>query len=285
MGIFFQKSIKDEHKIYARIRDTYNSRREIIEKLWNIYQPYAPKDFLNNAQRDFYQRWWEMYCGVGLLNLDIPIQTDKNDKGPDFKIKNGDKTIWIEACAPNPGESAECLPEFNKNVDLNELEKKFLLRIRSAIFDKTKKYNEYFNKGIVNTEDCYIIAVSAAALNFFGTFMNSGCTAPLKFLVGAGFLVIEQNGSYYSLRNDILKSSGNVVDVKVFYNIDYETISAVLYSYHDPWSEMTENPENSFQLFINPNAKNSLDYTVFNGIEIWNEFKRDDKDIIWKKKK
>lgn len=113
---FFRNSISSESELYTRIRD-YEKDSKVksqIENFWKKYEPYAPQEYLEkiHSEGNFYQKWWEMFLGVGLLNLNISITTSPKDVGPDFKIILPSQVLWIEAVAPNVGDGVDAIPEF-----------------------------------------------------------------------------------------------------------------------------------------------------------------------------
>ena len=290
MSFFREKSSKED-TLYARIRDyeSYASVKSQIETFWKQCESYAPKSFLKNIQleENFHQRWWEMYLGIGLINLNFDIKTSPKDEGPDFQIILPNQTIWIEAVAPKPGVTEEALPEIFEGVhDLPE--KQFLLRLIKILKAKKDGFHKYVHDKLVTEKDCCIIALSSCALNQFGSLMDFPTPAPLKVLIGAGNLVLSKSGSFINLREKIVESTGrNEEEVKLFEFPEFKIISGILYSTTDPLNS-PDRPEKTFQLFLNPSnspTKNNLLIDRFANIEIWLQIEKNEQETIWQRKK
>lgn len=287
--IFFRKSVKNESKLYARIRDYKGDFlvKSQIENMWEKYESLAPQKFLDKIQNNqsFHQRWWEMFLAIGLLNLNFKIITSPTDKGPDFKINLPSQIMNIEAVAPNIGNTDEAVPELLNGVH-NFPEKELLLRITNSLESKLKVFNNYLEKGIVAYNDLNVIAISSCALNQFGSLMDFPAPILLKVLAGIGNLVLSKRNNYFQNRNTIKKESGNFVDTNLFNLENYSKICAVLYSHSSPLNS-PDKPEITFQLFLNPsNSKNTNNILLksFYGIIIWHQTINDN-HIIWQKYK
>lgn len=267
--MFFQQVANNEDVLYSRIRNYPESYsvREQIEMLWSIYQDIAPHRFLKKAQEygSFHQRWWEMYCGVGLKRICHAVKTNIKDEGPDFEILyNGNKKCFIEAIAPKLGDTDDKLPPMIINGVSSLPEKEFLLRITSAISTKLKKYQEYINKEYVSKDDCLIIALSACNLSQYGSLMDFPVSAPLKVLQGYGDLYINISTGEEGIvkRNQIVKGTGAEVSANLFDLEEMKIISAILYSNTDLLNSPDE-PEKTFLLIRNPNANIFIDDNIF----------------------
>jgi hypothetical protein len=267
---FFLTEIPNEHWLYTQIRDCPKRElyKEKIESFWIKYNKNAIKGFLQKAQREFKQCWWEMYLGIGLMNLGFQIQTTK--EGPDFRIRiNSKQNIWIEAIAPGSGDPnrTDSLPPLHEGVQTLP-EDQFLLRLTHALLKKKDQFVDCLNKKIVNKNDFKIIAISSCDLDEYGELTNFPVPAPLKVLAGVGNLALTKNSSYLSTRIPIVKGSGNKVDTQLFARDDFKLISAVLYSNSNVLNCL-ENPETSFMLFLNPNAEIEFPKESFQKCEIW----------------
>lgn len=284
---FFRETVPNESKLYARIRDYEKdfSVKAQIENFWKKYEPYAPQKFLDKVQNNgnFHQRWWEMFLGVGLLNLEFEIRTSPEDEGPDFGIILSSQTVWIEAVAPKIGKGYDAVPELLEGFH-NLPEKEFLLRLTSSLNYKLEVFNDYKNKSLISDHDYCITAISSCTLNQFGSLMNFPAPVPLKVLAGAGNLVLSKDNNYIQRRDKIQKKSGSSVETNLFDLEKFSRIFAVLYSYSDPLNS-PDKPETTFQLFLNPvnsHKKNNIFLELFKKIEIWYRT-RIDEDYIWQK--
>jgi hypothetical protein len=280
---FFLPRSATEHLLYAQIRDDLrrDKSKAQIESFWGKYRIHAPNRFLREAQVDFYQRWWEMFLSVGLLNLNFEISTDKKDRGPDIKvILPNNKVVWIEAIAPNIGKNKDALPPI-KNGD-NLPEKEFLLRLHKALYEeKLIAFRRYRKKGLINADDHCIIALSSCALAQYGNLMDYPVPAPLKVLACAGNPALSNKGNYVTCREKIETNKKRKADMSLFNMEDFSIISAVLYSNIDILNS-PNTPELSFQLFVNTLANNPIGDASFDTIETWFEERRNESQVVWR---
>ncbi|NCB41972.1 MAG: hypothetical protein EOM59_05080 [Clostridia bacterium] len=275
--MLFQNAIANEDSLYSRIRDYPKDKgvKNQIEMLWNVFESIAPKDFLRNLQTSgaFHQRWWELYCGVGLLRICTEVKSNYKDKGPDFEIVYNNKKCFIEAIAPKCGEAKDYLPpmEYSHKPTVKKLpENEFLLRISNGIVEKQKKYKAYLDKGIVCKNDGLIIAISACDLAQYGSLMDCPVPAPFKVLLGYGFkrINLKTGENDISKRKSVLKKSGAQVSFNLFELEETRIISGIIYSNTDPLNSPDE-PESTFVIVRNPNALVPLEMDMFkNGNKI-----------------
>ncbi len=92
--------------------------------------------------------------------------------------------------------------------------------------------------------------------------------APLKFLEGAGHLVLSPSGNFFECRPQINKLENIPVEMNYFLGKKYEGISAVLYSNVDVLN-CPDKPEEKFVIVKNPIAKNPISDTLFKGVGSW----------------
>lgn len=269
--IFFRKKSDNESQLYRDLRDNPKAAdiKSKIENLWEKYEPYAHKSFLKKIQIEFYQRWWEMYLFVGLDNIKCNLNYDKSDKGPDFFIPCKNNKIWIEAVAPKIGDKSDKVPEFK--FEASDLPKdKCLLRLSQKLNDKRDIFEKHILRETIGIKDICVIALSSCNLNQFGTLLDFPQPAPLSVLAGAGVLCLSKKpqNCYTVKTKSIYKNSGAQVDMCLFDEEKFSIISAVLYSSVDPLNAPND-PESTFQIFLNPNAKNPLPAEYKMNIETW----------------
>ena len=265
------------------------SYKKKIEILWREYEPFAPNNFLKEAQKNFHQRWWEMYLTVGLLRLSntsgFEVGTSKFDKGPDVKITYADgKCIWIEAVAPETGDRGkiDSVPEPKINTIEDFPERELLLRFTNALTAKREKFEKYLLDKIICQGDPCIVALSSCNLDLYASLLGSQYPAPLKVLAGCGNMVLSKNKpSYFSKRQPIEKASKETVPICLFEDPTFDSISAVLYSSSDPLNAPSY-PESTFQMILNPRAKVPLPDRFFTNIDTW-YFKKIEDGEVWKK--
>lgn len=259
----FLSNSECENQLYKRIRDSSYDRdvKKQIEKLWEQYKEYAPQNFQSIIQKNFHQRWWELYCGVGLLNLGCKLITNNKDYGPDFHFKYKSNNYYIEAIAPQMGNNKECLNAMESGVSTLP-EKKFLLRITSGLDEKIRKYKKYIEKSIVSENDILIIAISSCNLGQYGSLMDFPVSAINKVLYDIGNLAIDiESGEKFLVKyNGIEKESGAIIPTNFFMNKENDFISGVLYSNSDPLNA-EDSPEKTFVYIENINANLKSKFT------------------------
>lgn len=276
-----------EHPLYARLRDRTDphsvERREFFAALWRKYEPFAPRKFPEKLQKDFHQRWWEMYLVVRLLHLEIIPRQSNVDKGPDVTLDVGGRAIFVEATAPRIGTKSDRVPEPVHNGVADFPERECLLRFTQALRDKSVKLHEYVNKKVIPREACALIALSASDLNQFGGLLDSGCPAPLKVLAAAGPMVLRPSGAgtpYLSRRSILPRDSGSEVDAALFENPDFSIVAGVLYSRVDLWNA-TLRPEDSLSLFVNPSAEHPIPEAFRKRFKCWVQEKSSGTTTVW----
>ena len=270
--MFFQKYSDDEDPLYSRIRDheEYENIRVQLETFWALYKNIAPKGFLGKIQRNggFHQRWWELYCGVGLLRICNSVKINQKDNGPDFELSYNGRRCFVEAIAPKCGDTKDSLPpmEYGYKPVVSKLpENEFLLRITCGITEKAKKYKTYLDRGIVTPNDVLMIAISTCDLAQYGSLMDYPVPAPLKVLHGCGHprFNLSTGEHYITKRDPITKKTGEPIPSNLFESEKMKIISGIIYSNTDPLNS-PDQPERTFVIIKNPNSLISLDINMFN---------------------
>lgn len=278
MSLFLEKN-SNESELYALIRDSKSSLKNLFDEFWQRYEPYSDNSFQIKLQNEFHQRWWEMYLGIGLLNLNLNLIPSRKEEGPDYEVKLSDKTLWIEAVAPKRGNGDDFLPEMQFSVQ-NPPEKEYLLRLTSGLNVKQKKINSYKEDFNLDNDD-FIMAISSCELSRYGSLMDYPVSVMLKVLAGAKNLVLNENGNFVSYRPSVTKNSGEPIVTNWFNHEGFKEISAVLYS-NCEIKKSQNKPEESFQLFLNPSVENDYLFELFKGIDIWYNSTQNDENI-WKR--
>lgn len=151
---------------------------DLIERMWEIYEPYADPDFRQGFARDVDGRFWEMYLGCTLLEAGRSLlpTTDRLREGgqPDLCVLEDGRRIWIEAIAPDDGEPGP--DQIQRPVPLNEgggfvpmPVRQAQLRTTSAFWTKSRTIARYLQEGVVGADDVRIIAISASR---FGPYVS-----------------------------------------------------------------------------------------------------------------
>ena len=249
-----------EHPTYARLRDwtdpASEGRRAFFDALWAEYARFAPKRFLESLQIEFHQRWWEMYLTVALLRLGFAVEPSAADAGPDVTLEVDGARLFIEAVAPTAGTKADRVPEpvHHGVVDFPELECR--LRLTQALTDKAGDFRKNLRDGVVPSDACRIIALSASDLNQFGSMLDGTHPALLSVLAGAGPLELTIGGTApprSSRREFLTRDSSSIVPAALFDDPEFSIVSGVLYSSVDLWNAPLDG-RTTLSLFVNPSA-------------------------------
>jgi len=106
---------------YINVRDARNAHAENIrtncQEFWEVYEPYADKEFLTEIRSNFDARYWEMYLTTYLLREGYEVYAPK--PGPDVGIRYKGCRIWFEATCPERGadDNPDQVPDLN-SLDL-----------------------------------------------------------------------------------------------------------------------------------------------------------------------
>jgi hypothetical protein len=258
---------------YANIMAAKNeftkAARANCESLWDIFEPYADAEFLTEIRSNFNARYWEMYLSAYFISEGYTINCPK--PGPDVGIVVDGLRIWFEATSPSRGAdgSPDQVPELKfvaaseEPVVQDVPNEKIVLRYLNSI--STKYFQQYQNwilKGIVSTNDAFILALNPASLGHDRSDTQPPRILQAAFTIGNPYAVIDsktlnQVESGYLFRERIAKMSGAPVPTGVFFQDDYKGLSGLLCSRVDA-ANRPNAMGRDFQLVPNPNAKVAL---------------------------
>ena len=259
----FYKNLRAAANEYTR------PARERCESLWEIYEPFADREFLIEVRRNFYARYWEMYLTTYLIGEGYRVYCPK--PGPDVGIEFDSSRIWFEATSPMRGadDTADQVPA-EKVVRLGDEpvvqdvpNEKLVLRYLNSISTKYKEqYLSWLQQGIVRQEDAFVIAINPRGLGFEWGDAQPPRILQAAFTLGAPYAVIDQStvkqvGAGYQFRDAITKASGAVVQTGIFQQKEYAGLSGLLCSRVDAVNQ-PETMGNDFQLVPNPHSTISL---------------------------
>ncbi len=221
--------------------------KEGLEALWLRYEPYADTNFREDFARNPDPKFWEMYLTVQILDAGKNVRprselsVAQRDTGPDIKIFDDNRTIWIEAIAPEPGaeNNPDRVPEI---VPLSEgggvqsaPRREVELRITSALESKREAFARYQEMGLVSTEDICLVAISGS--RFIGQSAPFGLPRALSAVLPIGDLVVtfdSETGQTvdesYDYSMEIERSSGGVIPRIGFWSDRYSQISGLIWS-------------------------------------------------------
>jgi hypothetical protein len=134
-------------------------------RVWHLC-PEGPEQFVRQLRRDFQARAWELFLTTVLVDAGLMLEPTRGT-GPDIRVRlNSGKTCWIEATTPTPGTGDNAVFQRPTGPWAGALYKEdwLLLRYRSALEEKLKKFAGYRAAGIVGAEDVCLIAISQGAI-------------------------------------------------------------------------------------------------------------------------
>ena len=268
---------------YLNIRDGAEERselaREEIERMWGMVSLYLDADSSQKATRDFIPVYWEMLLAYAIKSsgknlVERARLRYRNNRGPDLFAEDY-PGIWIEAVVVGPGTGPDAvkLPEKMKVYDYNP--DPVVLRLRSVIRDKSKKFKSYFEDGIVSQGQATVIAISGVKLPHGFRVRRVGPPSIVRAVYPVNNLVIEVDretksvtDSHVQFRDRLVKKSGEEVTTDIFLDPSFSNISAVLFSGSD-WNFPAIKPGNDFILVHNSMAATPLPDGWFIGDEYW----------------
>jgi len=277
--MFFENQGEEAGADYINTRDedNYSSNKLFIEQIWPIYRPYADRHFKKDAKFHFHERFWEMYLGVTLIKRGYSINGPIS-QGPEFYIDIGSSKMWFEAIAPSRGEGNDAVPESPLEEVTETPQREILLRLTNAVAEKYKKYKLDKQKGNIQNDDLYIVAVNGSRIQpgLYGVkipFIVQALYPAGDFTITLDSSTGQIYGSYYQYNDNITKINKSRVPTDNFINNEYCGISAVIYSYADPWNGKDElNLGSEFIIIHNLKADNKLQRGFFPfGVEYWAE--------------
>jgi len=266
------KTVHSDCDPYFIASGCIKERRELFEKLWKKFEPYADRHFKTQIKTNFHQRSWEMYMGNVLLMKNLSIKSQ--NEGSDFIVNN---KIYIECVAPTKGDpcKSNSVPEMFLAEAPEEMHAqdvpvdKMILRITQAIKDKAlDQYENWKSKNWFEQDFSFVIAINTGDLEYPE---DSSMPNIIKALFGFQFLQINiKNGkTSYSHRNEIEKSNKKPVLVNYFISDSFSFVSGVLFSN----KRVLNHPDNIGDdcIFVNnPFANHPVDDSVVKLFKNWN---------------
>jgi len=236
------------------------SAKKLSLELWEIYEPFADEHFISEIRRDFSARFWEMDLTCFFLRQQRNLICPK--PGPDIKI---DENIWVEAVSPTQG-AADNLNRVPDTVmgEVHQVNGELIeLRYTAAIIEKFNKYTSYIEKGIVQDDEPYIIALNSSQIPHAELDDRIPRIAKSLLAIGKEYVTFDREthaylGSGHQHQQSISKPSGSEVATDIFLDPSYAGISAVLYSNSDPVSRSGKDGQ-GYLLVHNPLAANPVE--------------------------
>ncbi len=268
--MFFDKTKDFSDPVY---RNICNRRGEIDEinrnmaKWWPKIECYLDKNFKQEIRNNTQSRLWEFWLCAFFIDKGKDLIEKQSDSGPDFCIKasNG-KKVWVEAISVNEGITEDKVETVEDKKASWVDEPGGILRLRSAIEEKHNKYLKYLEKGLIEIDQPYVIAIDLTKISYVDARIDPFHPIIVNAVYGKGspYVSIDRDrniitGYGYKSRKEITKKSGNVVKTDIFSAKEYAGISAVFTSYFPFIPKNTEVLGNNMVFLHNHIAENPLD--------------------------
>lgn len=264
MSIFIQGLVAKD-KAYTNVRDENHpllkTARNLCEKLWLNFEPFADDDFKVEIANDFDARFWEMDLTCFFMGQQFDLSSANH--GPDIFLTKGNAKYYIEAVCPQDGIKQNKIPEIRANKGVQKLpDDEITLRLTSAISTKHRAYNRYLKDKIVNHDDYLIIAINSCQLD--GAHIDFPTPRIVRSLYPIGHQVLKRNPTTDEMEKSIeysgslTNANGSPIHTDLFFRDEYKSISAILYAHYDCCNYIR-----NYTLIHNPLATNKLKLGTF----------------------
>lgn len=294
---FISGSIKTQAELDAALAQYSNLSRSFVgiglnrpdtrkwyEDNWQKLYKYLDKDFAKKfrLESEHEARGWEFHIASVLFDHGVALQEKTWNTGLDFCIQTSeDKKIWIEAISCTLGEVDPVPPKpeliegeiYTGGGNIEDLNRPRVLRILNAISTKYEKYKRYLEdvKSGVSKNDCFIIAVSGANIEFAS--YPDMLLKRAVFGVGPDVYYKDSKtdklvGPFYKPTPNITKKakSGDEIMPANFMEMDeFSNIGAVLYCGHHAYDCVPNGHKigDDFLFAYHSNAKNPIPDGLF----------------------
>ena len=221
--------------------------KEALEALWQRYEPYADTHFVQQFAREPYARFWEMYLTTQLLDegknvrprSELPAEI--RNTGPDILIREEERTIWIEAITPEPGELANVdrVPEI---VPISEgggaqaaPRRQVELRITGALLQKREAFQQYRERGLVAEHNFCVVAISGSRFSAQSVATDLPRAVTAVYPLGDRYVTFDRGtvevvDTGYRHSEHINRSSAEPIPRYAFLHDHFSDISGLIWS-------------------------------------------------------
>jgi hypothetical protein len=238
--------------LLARYPDGFHRRlavREFLQRICarhiklELGDPNLATELCSGDEARYWQRLSEVLLANEMLAVGLALTQSRN--GPDFLIEIDGRRVWIEVICPQPtGIPQDWLAQPTGQA-VGFPHEALLLRWTAAIKEKAEKLlgntatttKGYIDKGVVSSNDAYVIAVNVRLLRgpHFATITG---ISQFPFAVEAAFAVgpitiiinrdtMAQVGSGHEHRPVIKKPNGAAVPAYTFLDPAFRPVSAI----------------------------------------------------------
>lgn len=263
MTFFFSPGQAGKDYSFNRDDDTRADVRQYCEELWRRYQDLnGDRHFLSDARWNFHARTWEMVLACTLLDYGFRLERPPCD-GPDIKlVEDGGEVVWVEAVTIGLGSGADHagrIETYRKgNTALVKLQpEKTVLRYTSALASKNAQLQSFRERGIVDHNDRYVVAINGARLHDYTANDADPTILKAVYPIGDAFVRFtpysdEDPEVGYHYRDHVEKAKGTKISTTGFTGDTLNGVSAILYSRTTAWNP---NPERANYMLVIHNAR------------------------------
>lgn len=269
------KAPTDPAYIAVRDRERLADVRSDLRSLWARFRAHAGPRFLERLGQQFQQQYWEMRLGCVLLDLGFRLAPPQ-PRGPDFDASTPDGVrVYIEAVTAGPGQGPDAVPEptFGSPVAEKYPTDQVLLRIRTAIDEKTDQRASFVDRGLLDVGVPYVVAINIGGIPRASVNKTPPTLVQACLGIGPAVVMFDPNGThdiFLSERDAVRKASGSNVDTHIFLSSSYSWLSGALLS--DVSAFRLPIGAGDFQFLHNPGADRPLPRDWFPiGSEHWVE--------------
>lgn len=244
-------------------------RRAIFQDLYNLSKDYLDKNFCDEIRipGKFEKRYWELSLCASLLKSGHKLKKlDEKRSLPDFCIEQNDGSlIWIEAVSPSPGIGFPAAPVltpgrlYSKTSSIPLANQNSIPRITQAINDKFKDISNY--DAPFSNDDILVTALYTGEIAH--EVVGSWTYEETLYSMGMPYIKISTDGSTKesgrTYAPNIEKKNGSEIELGIFLNEKFASISAVVISERLLFSNDQLELLEKLRIYHNLRAKNSLD--------------------------
>lgn len=216
----------------------YGKERNTLEK-WSDGFPDRDNKFIKEFQTSFNSSFWEIYLHA--LFKDCGFTFDWSQSRPDFNLEHLGERFVVEATTANAADGKpkewerEISAQAANQINIPEINKEAIIRLSNAIYTKSQKYLNSYQKLSHVAGRPYVVAIAPFEQPFFMLQHDRAIRALL-------FDYYIDEDAYYTYPNKypvgppgvslgtIEKSNGNEISLGFFNDNSLEHVSAVMFS-------------------------------------------------------
>jgi hypothetical protein len=275
------------HPNFAAIVKTRNGFNCDVLNDWAKGFPDRDGKFVQEWQSTFNSCFWELYLNAALK--DLGFVSSWIHPSPDFHVIDPIEFILEATIASNEDNGVPEFTRLNAAIpeDINEFNRKTIIRLSNSIHSKYKKYKAHYSSLPHVSNKPFIIAVAS----FDRPFFPMECQRSIEALLFEYYVDEENYLSGDKLEHiagkqlgNISKDNGSPVELGIFTKESMPEVSAVIFNSTATWGKVRAlsndpNPNIEFTaLRLNPNShephvvkakKHKYQETLLDGLRIY----------------